>query len=334
MKTKRKIFPIKIAASLFLALSLIITAYAADTLVPVGHTAGIRLHLSGAVIVDVSELPGNPAMKAGLSAGDVIKKIDGREINSNEEVRDAVKNSGGKTLSLEYEREGKLCKTEITPIKGEDGEYMLGVVIRSSIAGIGTVTYYDPESKTYGALGHAITESDTNVIVPVGDGALMKSAVSDVKKGEKGCPGELCGEYDMSVSFADIEKNSDCGIFGKVSDGDAFRGMKEYPTAKKSEVRKGKAKILANIGGDEVKEYEVEITNIYLDGEKTKNMLIHVTDKELLEKTGGIVRGMSGSPIIQNGKLIGAVTHVLVNDPTRGYGIFIENMLAEAETIK
>lgn len=321
-------------AFLIVILSLIITAYAADTLVPVGHTAGIRLHLSGAVIVDVSDIPENPAGKAGLSTGDIIKKIDGREVNSNEEVRDAVRNSGGKALSIEYERGGKTHTAKVTPIKGDDGEYMLGLVIRSSIAGIGTVTYYDPETKTYGALGHGITEADTNVKVPVGDGALMKSTVSDVKRGEKGCPGELSGEYDTSADFADIEKNSDCGIFGKVSDGEAFKGMKEYPIAKKNEVRRGKVKILANISGDEVKEYDAEIENIYFDGEQTKNMLIRVTDKRLLEKTGGIVRGMSGSPIIQNGKIVGAVTHVLVNDPTRGYGIFIENMLSEAEKIK
>ena len=334
MKTKKQKISIKILSSFLIALSLIVTAYASDTLVPVGHTAGIRLHLSGAMIVDVSDAEETPASAAGLSAGDVITRIDGKEVSSNEDVKQAVEQSGGKKLSVEYQREGKSCKTEITPVRGEDGEYMIGIVIRSSIAGIGTVTYYDPETETYGALGHAITESDTNAIVPIGDGTLMKSGVSDVKKGEKGKPGELCGEYDGSENFADIEKNSRCGIFGRVSDGDAFRGMKEYPAAKKNEIRKGKAKILANIDGDEVKEYEVEITNIYFDGEKTKNMLIHVTDKELLEKTGGIVRGMSGSPIIQNGKLIGAVTHVLVNDPTRGYGIFIENMLAEAEKVK
>ncbi len=330
MKTKRKNFSIKFAFLFLIALSLIITAYAADTLVPVGHTAGIRLHLSGAVIVDVSDIPENPASKAGLATGDIIKKIDGKEINSNEEVRDVVRNSEGKELSIEYERGGKTRFAKVTPVKGEDGEYMIGLVIRSSIAGIGTVTYYDPETKTYGALGHGITEADTNVRVPVGDGALMKSTVSDVKRGEKGKPGELCGEYDTSVNFADIEKNSDCGIFGKVSDGEAFRGMKEYPIARKDEIRRGKVKILTNIDGDKVSEFEAEITNIYFDGEKTKNMLIHVTDEKLLEKTGGIVRGMSGSPIIQNGKLIGAVTHVLVNDPTRGYGIFIENMINAA----
>jgi stage IV sporulation protein B len=159
----------------------------------------------------------------------------------------------------------------------------------------------------------------------------MKSTVADVKKGEKGCPGELSGEYDTSADFANIEKNSDCGIFGKVSDEKLLSGMHEYPVAEKNEIKRGKATILTNIDGDKREEFEVEIENIYFDGEKTKNMLIRVTDEKLLQKTGGIVRGMSGSPIIQNGKLIGAVTHVLVNDPTRGYGIFIENMLKEAE---
>ncbi len=316
--------------SFLISLSFIITAYAADKLVPIGHTAGIKLCLSGAVIVDVSDIPGNPSAEKGLSTGDIIKKIDGKEVNSNEDVRQIIRESGGRSVAVEYEREGKTKTVEVTPVKGEDGEYMLGLVIRSSIAGIGTITYYDPESKTYGALGHGITEADTNVRVPVGSGKLMKSTVSDVKKGEKGSPGELCGEYDMSGNFADIKKNTDCGIFGKVSDDKALKSLREYPIAAKNEIRRGKATILTNINGDKTEEFEVEITNIYFDGEKTKNMLIHVTDKRLLEKTGGIVRGMSGSPIIQNGKLIGAVTHVLVNDPTRGYGIFIENMLKEA----
>ncbi|MBQ9986231.1 MAG: SpoIVB peptidase [Oscillospiraceae bacterium] len=327
-KTKNSI---KIFAAVIICFSFIITASAANELIPLGHTTGIVLSSDGAMVVGFSDttLP-SPCKAAGIKVGDVIKSIGGVPVHSNGDLRKAVLASSGKELTVEYLRDGKLCSAQITPQKGENGEYVIGVMIRDGLAGIGTMTYYDPETKTYGALGHGVSDGETNVLIPIEDGSLLNSTVADVKKGKPGSPGELIGEYEPKNSFADIKKNTDCGIFGKISnEAKLGEGMK-YPVAAKEEIKRGAATILSNIEGDEVREYSVEITSIYFDGEKTKNMLVRVTDPELLAKTGGIVRGMSGSPILQNGKLVGAVTHVLVNDPKKGYAIFIENMLDAA----
>ncbi|MBR5543194.1 MAG: SpoIVB peptidase [Oscillospiraceae bacterium] len=324
----------KIFAALLLAFLFVIPVSAAGIeLVPLGHTAGIRVSSSGAIVIALSEnMAENPCRAAGIAPGDVIQSVDGKEIATNRDLHDAVVKSGGKEITVEYLREGMKCTCAVTPKKNSEGEYAIGVLIRDGVAGIGTMTYFDPQTKTYGALGHGISDSDTSILIPAREGALLPSEVSDVVKGKAGTPGELRGEYDISHEFATIDKNTDSGIFGKVSDETAlFLKNKSYAVADKSEIKRGAATILSNIEGDEVKEYEIEITAISKDGEKTKNMLISATDPELLSKTGGIVRGMSGSPILQNGKIVGAVTHVLVNDPTKGYAIFIENMLNAAE---
>ncbi|MBQ8003630.1 MAG: SpoIVB peptidase [Oscillospiraceae bacterium] len=318
-------------AVFIISLSFVITAKAADSLVPVGHTAGIKLLSDGAIVTELTdELADNPCRAAGIAPGDVVKSADGVSIHSNEDLKRIVTGCEGREITLVYERNGEEKSAKLTPVKSSEGEYVVGVRIRDSVAGIGTLTYYDPESKTYGALGHGISESDTNVLIPAQRGALMKAKVESVVKGAPGKPGELRGEYDMTYDFADITKNTESGIFGTVKDSAELSGMAAYPVASKNEIKRGKATILSNIEGDEVKEYEIEITSIYFDGEKTKNMLVRATDPELISKTGGIVRGMSGSPIIQNGKIVGAITHVLVNNPQKGYAIFIENMLDAA----
>ena len=322
---------LKIFAVFIISFSLIITASAADSLIPLGHTAGIRLCSDGAIVIDFSrDIENNPARDAGLSPGDVITSVDGHHIASNTDLRNAITKSDGNSVKVEYMRNGETKCAEIAPVKNKNGESVIGIWVRDSIAGIGTLTYFDPETKTYGALGHGISGHNGNQLIPTLRGELTKSIVAGVRRGESGNPGELVGEYDLDEKIADIEKNTDGGIFGKVADDAEFNGMKSFPVAKNNEVRCGTATIISNISGDKVEEFEVEIAHIFTDGENTKNMLIRVTDKNLLEKTGGIVRGMSGSPIVQNGKLVGAVTHVLVNDPTRGYGIFIENMLDAA----
>lgn len=325
----------KIFAVVIICFSFIITASAADELVPLGHTTGIKLQSDGAIVIGLSEDIGeNPCAAAGIAPGDVIKSIDGKEIHTNEELKSIVENCGGKTLKIEYARDGKTETADVAPTKNSSGDYALGIWIRDSVAGIGTLTYYDPQTKSYGALGHGISDTDTGLLVPVERGALMESTVSEVKEGKAGSPGELRGEYNLTRDFADIKKNTESGIFGTVESAESFEGLKKYPVADKNEIKRGKATILANVEGDEVKEYEIEITSIYFDGEKTKNMLVRATDPELISKTGGIVRGMSGSPIIQNGKIVGAITHVLVNNPQKGYAIFIENMLDASEITK
>ncbi len=318
-------------AVLIICLSLIVSASAANELIALGSTTGIKLHAEGAIVVELSEdLQNNPCKSAGIAKGDIIKSIDGEKIYSNASLKKKVESSEGRALNIEYLRDGSTKSASVTPVKNEKGAYCLGIWIRDSIAGIGTLTYYDPESGKYGALGHGICDSDTNVLIPVEKGALMESKVIGIKRGEAGKPGELMGEYNLAEDYANISKNSDCGIFGTVLDDDCLENAKKLPVAAKNEIKRGKATILSNLEGDTVEEYEIEILNLYHDNSDTKNMLIRATDKRLLEKTGGIVRGMSGSPIIQDGKIIGAVTHVLVNDPTKGYGIFIENMLDAA----
>ena len=199
------------------------------------------------------------------------------------------------------------------------------------MAGIGTLTFYDPESSIFGALGHGINDVDTAQLMPLQSGTIMYSAVTDVKKGLSGAPGELHGTFDVARDMGHLYANTHSGIFGTLTDESVLGQQQPVEIAERSEVKTGPATILSNIAGEDVKEYQVEILHVYsaVEGE-TRNLMLKVTDPELLAQTGGIVQGMSGSPILQSGKLVGAVTHVLVNDPTRGYGILAENMLGMA----
>ena len=233
----------------------------------------------------------------------------------------------------EFVRDGKKYKARILPVKASaDLKYKAGMWVRDSTAGIGTVTCYDPEDGSFAGLGHGIYDSDTQLLLPLLRGAVVDITLDDIIKGRNGHPGELKGTFGTEKTGT-LLGNTPCGVYGVLAKKPQLIYGK-LPCALKSEVQKGKASILSNVDGNGVKEYAVEIVKIYSGNEETKNFVIEVTDRELLEKTGGIVRGMSGSPIIQNGKLVGAVTHVLVNEPSKGYGIFIENMLAQAEKIK
>lgn len=212
-----------------------------------------------------------------------------------------------------------------------DGSYKLGAWIRDSMAGIGTITFYDPESGIFGALGHGINDVDTAQLMPLQAGSIMYAEVTDVQKGASGAPGELHGTFQVNRDMGDLFANTGSGVFGTLSDASLVNGIEPVAVAERSEVQVGPAVIRSNIAGEKVEEYQVEITRIYpSNGEDTRNLMVKVTDPALLDATGGIVQGMSGSPILQNGKLVGAVTHVLVNDPTQGYGILAENMLAQA----
>ena len=210
----------------------------------------------------------------------------------------------------------------------DGGRWLLGLRIRDSICGIGTVTFYDPESGLYGALGHGVRAVEKDELITMTEGELILSAVTGCEKGRHGSAGQLVGEFDRTVCLGTVEKNTNCGVFGKMAAG-ACSG-EQLPVAARGDVHTGDAVILSNVMGTEVREYDVRILKIY-PGERERNLLLEVTDKDLLTQTGGIVQGMSGSPVIQNGRIVGAVTHVLVNDPTRGYGIFIENMLEAAK---
>ena len=235
-------------------------------------------------------------------------------------------------MSIRASRDGKQLQVTAQAVQcSADGQYKLGAWIRDSMAGIGTMTYYDPGTGVFGALGHGINDVDTALLMPLQSGNIMYSEVTDVKKGESGAPGELHGAFQVDRDLGTLSANTAGGVFGTLTDKSLTAGHTAMEVASRQQVHTGKATILTNIAGDTVEEYEVEIMRVYPAGsEDTRDLMIKVTDPVLLAATGGIVQGMSGSPVLQDGKVVGAVTHVLVNDPTRGYGILMERMLEMA----
>lgn len=296
-------------------------------LVPVGQTVGIKLFARGVLVVKLPE-EDSPARACGLKEGDVILSCGGSTITSTEQFQSLLQKSDGEKTDLQVHRNGVTMCVTVDPEANEQGNYCIGAWIRDSMAGIGTMTYYDPETGTFGALGHGIADVDTAQLMPFSDGEILPSKVKAVKKGEAGCAGELRGDFDLTRGLGDLYANTDCGVFGTLeSADDALELGDAIPTG---EARKGSAVIRANVEGDRVEEYDIEIVKVLSNAPDGRDMVLSVTDPDLIAKTGGIVQGMSGSPIIQGGKLVGAVTHVLLNDATRGYGISIETMLNAA----
>ena len=299
-------------------------AFAKD-LIPVGQVVGLELQDRQVVVAGFDEQQGQVARAAGLLDGDVIQKIDETTITCAEDVRKALQKSDG-MVALEVRREGKVTSIRLIPQITRDGP-RLGVYLRQGITGIGTVTWYDPDTQKFGTLGHGVNDSTGN-LVQMAQGHVYRAQVLSVKKGKRGEPGQLYGTIASPTPTGTLEANTQQGVFGKTDE--AWEG-EAVPVADMGEVKTGDAVIRSTVSGNTPREYSVKILKIY---PKTKtagrNLLLKVTDPTLLEITGGIVQGMSGSPIIQDGKLVGAVTHVLVNDPTTGYGIFIENMLNAA----
>lgn len=302
-----------------------------STLVPCGDVFGIKFFTKGVVVVKLSDIETkdghiSPASKAGLDVGDVIQSIDGIEVNTVEQMSAIVENSKGRDLAVAYVRGGEEKNCVITPLLSlSDKKYKTGIWVRDSTAGIGTMTYYNPRTGQFAGLGHGICDVDTGLLMPLLEANVVDVEITDIIKGRRGTPGELKGSFNRKKQ-GEIVRNTSHGVYGNV-DGDFLSNKKAIPIGFKDEVKEGKAKILCELDENGVKEYEIEIVKISSADEKDKNFVIEVTDKALVEKTGGIVQGMSGSPIIQNDKIIGAVTHVLVNNPGKGYGIFIENML-------
>ena len=295
----------------------------AEELIPVGQVIGLELGCGYLSVADFEE--NSPAKTAGLQAGDRILKLDGSAVSSMEDMRRGLTCSDG-TVELTVLRNGKEKSFRICPSITAQGP-KLGLYLQQSISGVGTVTYYDPEEKTFAALGHGVNTQDGQLVEMV-EGNAYNAKVDSVRKGKIGEPGQLMGALTAKVPIGPLTKNTPQGIFGTCRQG--FAGQ-PIPTAETHEIKTGAATIRSTIEGMAVQEYSVEILKVYPDSSATgRNLLLKVTDDRLLSTTGGIVQGMSGSPIIQDGKLIGAVTHVLVNDPQTGYGIFIENMLAAA----
>lgn len=322
----------------FFCLSLFLqTAQAAEMLVPVGKTVGVTMDTQGLLVLGTGSVDGEndriyTPCKGILQAGDLLLEADGQTLENKEMFLEAVEKSGGETISLRLQRDGREKKVAVTPVfSTADGTYKIGAWIRDSIQGIGTVTYYDPADQTFGALGHGVYDVDTGELMQIREGALVSVELTEIVKGQKGKAGELTGKIALQEKFARIDENTEAGIFG--SAGTAVFNGEALPAAETDEIKKGKAYILSDLEGKGVKAYEVRIESLRKDGGKAyKDMTIRITDERLLKLTGGIVQGTSGSPIVQNGKLVGAVTHVMVHDPTRGYGIFLEHMLEQEKS--
>ena len=305
--------------------------------VPSGRAVGIKLFSDGVLVVGLEEVGTgsdkcSPAKECGLRVGDIITHLDGEEVNTIEEVRSVMAESDGDALQIQALRDGKTLQFTAEGAEDNSGGYKLGAWLRDSMAGIGTVTFYEPASGLFGALGHGINDVDTAMLMPLESGSIMYATVSDVKQGAKGAPGELHGAFKVNEDMGELYANTASGIFGTLDGNGIVTGEDPIEVAFRDEVQIGPATILSNVSEDKVEEYTVEITHVYPASlGETRNLMVKVTDPRLLETTGGIVQGMSGSPILQNGRLVGAVTHVLVEDPATGYGILAENMLKAAE---
>lgn len=301
-------------------------------LVPCGQPFGIKLRMNGAMVVGfdhVSTSSGTccPAQEAGIQAGDLIQSVNGQAVSSNQSLQSAIASSMGSPVTVSLVREEETCTVTMTPVfSSRDNCYEAGVWVRDSSAGIGTITFYDPQTGSFGGLGHPVSDVDTGDILPLGSGEAGAVTISEVEKGTAGEPGMLQGSFTEEAPLGELLCNNRCGVFGKLYHNPTDAAA--VPMALKQEIETGPAQILCTVEGDTPKAYDVSLEEIDYSGtDSTRNMTIRVTDNTLLEKTGGIVQGMSGSPIMQNGKLVGAVTHVFVDDPTRGYGIFCENMV-------
>ncbi|GAA0482029.1 SpoIVB peptidase [Salinibacillus aidingensis] len=307
--------------------------------VPGGQSIGVRLHTLGVLVVghhliQTEQGKVSPGEKSGIKVGDILLEINGKELKKVEQVASILEDEEGNELKVKVKRNEKTFTTTLSPqYDQQDDKYRLGLYIRDSAAGIGTMTFYHPETKRYGALGHVISDMDTRKPIEIHDGKLVKSNVTSIDKGKNGMPGEKNAEFSVEdESIGNITRNSPFGIFGKLHENVQNHVMDQpMPIALSNQVKEGQAQILTVLEGQKVEKFDVEIVSSTPQKHpSTKGMIIKITDDRLLEETGGIVQGMSGSPIIQDGKMVGAITHVFVNDSTSGYGVHIEWMLQEA----
>ena len=296
-----------------------------------GENIGIELNSKGIIIVGTYEVDGkNPAEEANLHVGDIITSINNSKVATIEEMLTEIDKLGDvSSVNINYLRGSKTYSTTLNLIKDSNDVYKTGLYVKDSITGVGTLSFIDPNTKIYGALGHEIIEKSTGQKLEIKDGKIYNSTVTSITPSDDGNPGEKNARYDSSIVYGDVKENTSSGIFGSYTD--TLPDKKLYKVAEPSQVKTGSAKILTVLSGEEVNEYDINIISVSKEDKETKNILFEITDPQLLEKTGGIVQGMSGSPIIQGQYIIGAVTHVVVDNPKRGYGIFIVNMLEEAE---
>ena len=329
-KIIRLISAISLSLLIILMMPVGASAVGANELIVAGIPFGVKFHTQGVIVIG---MPGEngPASKTGLKRGDIIIAINGEEIESAEKFSEKVRESGGNALILDYKSGSQDRSVTVVPNKDENGEYKLGIWIKDSAAGIGTVTFIDPETMTFAGLGHGICDGSGGEPIPLAFGSAEDVTLTGIVVGKAGAPGELRGSF-VGHKMGKLLKNDMTGVYGVLVEIPENLQSEKYSVCKSADVKEGKAYIYTTVDGEGRKCYEIEIFGIERTG-KDRNFSVRITDEALLAKTGGIVQGMSGSPIMQDGKLIGAVTHVLINDPTCGYGIFIENMLKQSETL-
>ena len=305
--------------------------------IPMGNLIGAKLYTSGVLVVGMSEIQGKdfqkhkPYADSGIEEGDMIVEMNSKKISNTDELVETVNNSNGEEIQIKYVRNDETITTSIQPVKSEDNEYKLGLWVRDAAAGVGTLTFYEPSTGKFAALGHGIVDVDTGDIINIANGELVTSSLIAIQKGEKG------GSIDSGVTIGNISKNTNFGVFGLVSNKNNLNlnGTKEYEVALRSEIQAGEAEIICELENGKKVQYKIEISKIYTSNNyDNKSMMIKITDERLLQKTGGIIQGMSGSPIIQNGKFVGAITNVLVSDPTTGYAIFGDLMVKQMKSVK
>lgn len=310
------------------------------TVIPLGNAIGMKLYTKGVLVVGMSQIntenneKKKPYENSGIEQGDTILAVNNNEISNTDELIEEVNKSNGNQISIKYMKNNETLETSITPVKSKD-EYKIGLWVRDAAAGVGTLTFYEPSTNSFMALGHGISDIDTEKIVDIANGELITANIVSIKKGEKGEPGEIKGTIDSGNKIGNISENTNLGVYGIVTNKSYLNlgNSSEMEVATRSEIKEGKAQIICQLDNSGKKLYDIEIEKIYtMNNEDNKSMLIKVVDEELLEKTGGIIQGMSGSPVIQNGKFVGAVTNVLVNDPTRGYAIFADMMIKQMRT--
>ena len=310
-----------------------------NMVVPGGVPFGIKMFTEGVMVVGMSDIQNgtenlNPAKSAGIKIGDILLSINNEKLARNEDVAKCISSCEGNEVKISLSRDGREMDIYLQPVKSEfDEGYKAGIWVRDSSAGIGTMTYYNPETLGFAGLGHAICDVDTGDIMPLSTGEIVDVNITGANAGHSGRPGELKGSFVGITPIGTLKKNTEYGIYGFLNIADL--AADPVPMALKQEIQPGPATILSTISGNKPQSFDIEIEKVnYSDTSSTKNMVIKIVDKNLLATTGGIVQGMSGSPIIQDGKLVGAVTHVFVNDPTRGYGIFAENMNKQLNSVE
>lgn len=322
----KKIFLMLLFSLLIIPINVL--AYS-DKVILGGQNIGIEVKTKGILVIGLYEIDNKLiAEQSGIQKGDYITKVNNNAISSISDFTNEINKDDDKTkIDIEYNRKGKSYQGSLN-IVNQNGEYKTGLYVKDTINGIGTLTFIDPNTKIFGALGHEVADKNTNEILNVDDGSIYYSYITGITKSINGNPGEKEANYDSNKKYGIIDENTNKGIFGKYTSN--INADNLYEVAKKDEVTLGKANIFTVVDGENVESFEIEIQKINIK-DNTKNIVFKITDEKLLDLTGGIIQGMSGSPIVQNNKIIGAVTHVIVNDCTKGYGIFITNMLEEAE---